>query len=74
MATVYEFAAAHHRSVMHRDHLSQAMVPLYLGRTAHFVLAHASGDSAVHAQALEALGRAYDEAKPGLIELWTARA
>lgn len=72
-ATVYEFAAAHHRSVMHREHLSQAMVPLYLGRTAHFVLEEASGDPAVHGQALEALGRAYDAAKPYLVELWTGR-
>jgi len=73
-STVYEFAAAHHRSVMHREHLSQAMVPLYLGRTAHFVLEGPPRDPEVHAHALEALGRAYDEAKPYLVELWTLKS
>ncbi len=30
--TIYEFAASYHRSVISRDHIIQALVPLYRGR------------------------------------------
>ena len=36
---VYDFALGHHYAVVHRDHLLRSLVPLYLGRTAAFVLA-----------------------------------
>ena len=35
--TVYEFAGAFHRSVINRDHLLQALTPLYLGRINSFL-------------------------------------
>jgi len=36
--TVFEFAASYHRSVISRDHIVQALVPLYRGRTLTFLL------------------------------------
>ena len=35
---VYEFAVAHYAKRMDREHLLKSMTPLYLGRTASFVL------------------------------------
>jgi hypothetical protein len=69
-STVMEFAAAHYRGVMHRQHLLQALVPLYLGRLAAF---HAGAEEmGVDAaeRALEALGHSFEEAKPHLLGLW----
>jgi glucosylglycerate synthase len=36
---VYDFALGHHYNVVYRDHLLRSFVPLYLGRTAAFVVA-----------------------------------
>ncbi len=36
---VYDFALGHHYGVVHREHLLRSLVPLYLGRTAAFVVA-----------------------------------
>src|SRR5439155_4382992 len=36
---VYDAALGHHYAVIHREHLLRSLVPLYLGRTAAFVLA-----------------------------------
>lgn len=68
--TVYEFAAAHHHAVMHRDHLLQALLPLYLGRTSAFVAENADTDSLQFEQRLEALCAEYERLKPHLIERW----
>jgi len=43
---VYDFALGHHWSVVYRDHLLRSLVPLYLGRTAAFVLATRRRDAA----------------------------
>ncbi|HYM79927.1 MAG TPA: glycosyl transferase family 2 [Candidatus Limnocylindria bacterium] len=71
-ATVYEFAAAYHRTTMNREHLVQALVPLYLGRTASFVESHATHDRMAVEQQLEALGLQYEQSKPYLVERWTS--
>jgi hypothetical protein len=71
-ATVYQFAAAHHRALIHRDHLVQSLVPLYLGRTAAF-LAHVRGlGPAALAADFEALCLEYERAKPDLVRRWSA--
>ena len=36
--TVFEFAASYHKSVISRDHIVQALVPLYRGRALTFLL------------------------------------
>ena len=36
---IYDFALGHHYAVVHRDHLLRSLTPLYLGRTAAYVLA-----------------------------------
>src|SRR5439155_25470581 len=43
---VYDFALGHHWSIVYRDHLLLSLVPLYLGRTAAYVLATRRRDAA----------------------------
>lgn len=76
-ATVYEFCAAYHAAVMHRQHLIQALVPLYLGRAASFVVERASEPRDEREEAerrFDALGLEFERAKPTLIERWTSKA
>ncbi len=72
VAVVYEFAAASHRGIMSREHLTQALVPLYLGRTASFFAEIASADEQAHRLRLEALEREYEGLRPLLLERWNA--
>jgi hypothetical protein len=67
--TVFEFLAAYHRRVIHADHLMQALVPLYLGRTAAFV-ARGERDAARAESELEGLALEFERAKPDLVRRW----
>jgi hypothetical protein len=73
-SSMYEAAAAYRRNAMHREHLVQALVPLYLGRTAAFVAENAGRDPATVEQALEALCRLYESAKPELVRQWSSES
>ena len=67
---VYDFALGHHYSVVHRDHLLRSLTPLYLARTAAYVLAtRAAGAAATQAQ-LDAVAVAFERQKTYLVEHW----
>jgi hypothetical protein len=67
---VSEFSLGHHYAVVHRDHLLRSLVPLYLGRTASFVLATEPRDAAATEAQLERQGMAFERQKPYLVERW----
>ncbi len=67
---VYDFALGHHYSVVHRDHLLRSLVPLYLGRTAAFVLATRNRDAHASEAHLETQAVAFERQKPYLVERW----
>jgi hypothetical protein len=67
---VYDFALGYHWSVVYRDHLLRSLVPLYLGRTAAFVLATRRRDAAVVESALDAVALAFEREKPYLVDRW----
>jgi glucosylglycerate synthase len=67
---VYDFALGHHYSVVHRDHLLRSLTPLYLGRTAAFVLGTAGASAAAGQAQLDAVGAAFERQKPYLVEHW----
>jgi hypothetical protein len=71
VATVYQFLAAHHEGVMRREHVTQALLPLYLARTGSFVLQHATAETASIEADLEALCLQFERAKPNLVRRWT---
>ncbi|MGH7306196.1 MAG: glycosyltransferase, partial [Candidatus Rokuibacteriota bacterium] len=67
---VYDFALGHHWSVVYRDHLLRSLVPLYLGRTAAFVLATRRRDAEASESALAAVADAFERGKPYLVDHW----
>src|SRR5262249_61783718 len=67
---IYDFALAHHYSVVHRDHLLRSLTPLYLGRTAAFVLATRGADAAATEPQLEAVAAGVERQKTYLVEHW----
>ena len=68
--TVYDFEASFHHSVMNRDHLLQALVPLYQGRVSAFVAENQRAEPVSFEQRLDGLSHRYEEALPYLIERW----
>jgi hypothetical protein len=56
--------------VVYRDHLLRSFVPLYLGRTAAFVLATRARDAEATEAALDAAAAAFEEQKPYLVDRW----
>lgn len=67
---VYDAALGYHYSVIHREHLLRALVPLYLGRTAAFILATRGRDAAGDGAILERVGAAFERQKPYLRDRW----
>jgi hypothetical protein len=67
---VYDFAVAHHRKTINRDHLLRSLTPLYLGRTASFVLENEEAGSAEVEAAIEALCLEFEAGKPYLAGRW----
>jgi hypothetical protein len=68
---VFEFAAAYRRRGMPQDHLLRSLTPLYLGRTASWVVESASYGATEVEQALDTLGLRFEAMKPDLVALWT---
>jgi glucosylglycerate synthase len=71
--TAYEFAASYQKSVINRDHIIQALAPLYRGKVYTFLAENrdASGDE-VEAD-VEALCTTFERLKPYLLDLWNGR-
>jgi glucosylglycerate synthase len=71
--TVFEFAASYHKSVISRDHVVQALVPLYRGRTLTFLLENRDGSGEDIEKNLESLCGDFERLKPYLLEVWADR-
>lgn len=67
---IYEFAAAWRRRAMDREHLLQSLVPLYLGRTASFVLEVRDSSAIEVEERIERLCSLFETEKPYLLEHW----
>ena len=57
---------------MTREHLTQALVPLYLGRTASFFSEIAALDEGAYMDRLLSLDREYETLRPSLVDRWNA--
>ena len=69
-ATVYEFLVAYHRTVMRRDHITQALLPLYLARSGTFLIEHAAGLPDAMNEALESVCVQFERSKGSAVERW----
>ena len=70
--TLYDFAASYHHAVINRDHLVQALAPLYRGMTHSFLVEHAHSSPAEIEAANEMLCAEFELQKPYLRERWKA--
>jgi hypothetical protein len=71
--TVYEFAGAFHRSVINRDHLLQALAPLYLGRINSFLAENHRSSGTGARDRIKKLRVQFEASKPYLLECWNAQ-
>ncbi len=71
--TAYEFAASYHKSVINRDHIIQALAPLYRGKVYTFLLENREASADEIEAHVEALCLTFERMKPYLLDLWNAR-
>ncbi len=71
--TVYDFAASYHHAVINRDHLVQALAPLYRGMTFSFLVEHSDSSPAEMEAVSERLCVEFERQKPYLREKWKAK-
>jgi glucosylglycerate synthase len=71
--TVFEFAASYHKSVISRDHVVQALVPLYRGRTLSFLVENRDVSGEEIERDVESLCGEFERLKPYLLEVWAER-
>jgi glucosylglycerate synthase len=69
--TVYEFAVAHHKAVINRDHIVQALAPLFRGRALAFLLENRNASARDVEAHIETLCLEFERLKPYLLEMWT---
>lgn len=69
---LYDFALAVRRQEMTSAHLLKSLTPLYLGKTASFILETQETDREGVEEVIEQLCRVFEREKPYLVERWNA--
>jgi hypothetical protein len=67
---IYRFAIAAHHKTLNREHLLKSLTPLYIGRTASFVMDTRDSDADDVEAKIEELCRRYEEKKSILVNFW----
>ena len=68
--TVYEFASSYHKAVINRDHIIQALAPLYRGKAHTFLTENRDATGEELERNIEALCLTFERLKPYLAALW----
>jgi hypothetical protein len=71
--TVYEFAASYHKAVISRDHILQALAPLYRGKAYTFLVQNRDASANEVESNVEQLCLTFERNKPYLLEVWNGR-
>jgi len=71
--TAYEFASSYHKSVINRDHIIQALAPLYRGKVYTFLLENRDTSGPEVEANVEDLCQTFERLKPYLLDVWNAR-
>ncbi len=71
--TIYEFASAYHHSVINRDHIIQALAPLFRGRAAVFSAQNGNENGTGVEDNIEKLCLEFEQQKPYLKEMWNEK-
>jgi glucosylglycerate synthase len=72
--TLYDFASSYHHTVLNRDHLIQALVPLYRGKIYSYLLQHENSSADEIEADSENLCLEFERQKPYLIQRWKVRS
>lgn len=72
-ATLADFILAFHHSVMQRDHIAQALLPLYRARVGSFLDAHGKASMADAERAFEALALCVARQRGRIIKQWSGQ-
>ncbi|NTW66270.1 MAG: glycosyl transferase family 2, partial [Nitrospirae bacterium] len=67
---IYDYALAYHRKKLATEHLIKSLTPLYLGRTASFVLEMGDADQTVAEEEIERLCEEFEKNKDYLLNNW----
>ncbi len=70
---IYWFALAAHHKILNREHLLKSLTPLYIGRTASFVMDTKDSDADDVEEKIEDLCRCYEEKKTVLETHWDSK-
>jgi len=70
VSVIYDFAVAYHEKLVHREHLLKALTPLYLGRTASYLLEVRDHGSEEVEHVIEGLCGEFEAQKFSLVERW----
>ena len=73
MKTVYEFAASYQKSVINRDHIIQALAPLFRGRVFTFLVENRNASASEVEANIEELCLEFERLKPYLVQMWKSR-
>jgi hypothetical protein len=71
--TVYEFAASYQKSVISRDHIIQALAPLFRGRAFTFLMENRNASAEEVENNVEGLCLEFERLKPYLLQMWKSR-
>lgn len=71
--TVYEFAASFQKSVISRDHIIQALAPLFRGRVFTFLVENRNASATEVENNIEGLCLEFERLKPYLLQMWKSR-
>ena len=71
--TVYEFAASYQKSVISRDHIIQALAPLFRGRVFTFLMENRNASADDVENNIEGLCLEFERLKPYLLQMWKSR-
>jgi hypothetical protein len=71
--TVYEFAISYQKSVISRDHIIQALAPLFRGRVFTFLMENRNASADEVENNVEDLCLEFERSKPYLLQLWKSR-
>jgi len=69
---IYDFALAHHRRILNREHLLKSLTPLYLGWVASFARQTEPENATQVEERIEKLCQVYEHLKPSLVSHWGA--
>jgi glucosylglycerate synthase len=67
---IYYFALAMHKKTMNKEHLLKSLTPLYIGRTASFVIENKTSEAEEVEQKIESLCAVFEDKKHLLLENW----